>query len=109
MATWPFSVLRVQRFRRRSVETVREGSQRLNEQGGESVEYDRFTTPLGSMIGAVDAKGRVVRLEFADSRQLPAPFRSSSWSRRKGCCEPLRKQLEQYFAGRRKAFDLPQP
>lgn len=73
----------------------------------------RMPTPLGQMIaGAVD--GRLVLLEFADRRALPAQF--ERLAKRLDCLfvpgddevlTELAAQLEAYFAGDRGEFDIP--
>lgn len=73
----------------------------------------RVPTPLGQMIaGAAD--GSLVLLEYADRRALPAQF--GRLARALDCVfvpgddpvlEKLREQLDEYFAGNRREFDLP--
>lgn len=70
-------------------------------------------TPLGPMIAAV-ADDRLVLLEFADRRMVPTQFKRLG--NLLGCAfevgeVPLharvRRQLDQFFAGKRSDFDLP--
>jgi len=70
-------------------------------------------TPLGAMIAAATA-GELVMLEFADRRMLATQFHRLG--RMLGCrfecgetpvLARTRKQLDEFFAGRRNAFDLP--
>lgn len=77
------------------------------------VAYTRIDSPLGPLVGAVTPRG-VVRLAYEDfhggldavvedlaarvsPRVLEAPAR----------LDALRRELEDYFAGRREAFDVP--
>jgi AraC family transcriptional regulator of adaptative response/methylated-DNA-[protein]-cysteine methyltransferase len=77
------------------------------------VTVKRVGTPLGQMIAGV-ADGSVVLLEFADRRALPAQFERIA-KRLDAVFVPgeddllddLAAQLEAYFAGERRDFDLP--
>ncbi|MFW6089967.1 MAG: methylated-DNA--[protein]-cysteine S-methyltransferase [Gemmatimonadota bacterium] len=78
-----------------------------------SVTVKRLPTPLGQMIaGAAD--GRLVLLEFADRRALPSQF--ERLAKALDCLfvpgedevlVRLAEQLEAYFAGDRREFDVP--
>lgn len=80
---------------------------------GRTVFLERLATPLGTMLaGATDEA--LCLLEFADRRQLKAQLERIQ--RRVKCrFLPARndligrthQQLEEYFAGRRRAFDVP--
>lgn len=70
-------------------------------------------TPLGPMVAA-EWQGRLALLEFADRRMLATQF--ARLARLLGCTFALsdaavlgrtRSQLEEYFSGRRRTFDLP--
>jgi AraC family transcriptional regulator of adaptative response/methylated-DNA-[protein]-cysteine methyltransferase len=75
---------------------------------------DRIATPLGAMVAASIAD-EIVLLEFADRRMLPTQFQRLA--KVFGCvCAPgadapvlqaLRCQLDEYFAGSRRDFDVP--
>lgn len=77
------------------------------------VTVTRIPTPLGPMIaGAVD--GRIVLLEYADRRALPSQF--ERLAKALDCVfvpgedealAQLASRLEAYFAGERRAFDVP--
>lgn len=77
------------------------------------VTVTRLTTPLGQMI-AGSADGKIVLLEFADRRALPTQFQRLSKAL-DGVFVPgtdeilgeLAAQLDAYFAGERRDFDLP--
>ncbi|HEX2833430.1 MAG TPA: methylated-DNA--[protein]-cysteine S-methyltransferase [Thermoanaerobaculia bacterium] len=56
-------------------------------------------SPIGPLTIAVDAEGRLTELRFTrsdDLRQLPAAN-----------CQPVARQLHEYFSGHRRTFDLP--
>jgi AraC family transcriptional regulator of adaptative response/methylated-DNA-[protein]-cysteine methyltransferase len=81
--------------------------------GAPVTSLSRIDTPLGPMFAAV-ADGRLVLLEFADRRMVPTQFKRLGALL--GCDYevsdvPLhavvRRQLDQFFAGRRADFDLP--
>ena len=59
-----------------------------------------FTTPIGLLSIVVDAQGAVKRLHFGrlDETDLYPDD---------AAIKPVRDQVEEYFAGDRKAFDLP--
>src|SRR4029077_4929189 len=59
--------------------------------------------PVGELLACADAAGRVTGLHFADGRK---PSRDSGWVRDEGAFAPLRRQLEEYFAGQRREFEL---
>lgn len=75
---------------------------------------DRIATPLGAMVAAAIGD-ELVLLEFADRRMLPTQF--ERLARVYGCvCAPgtespvlrhLRAELDEYFAGRLRAFSTP--
>lgn len=58
-------------------------------------------SPLGPLAVEVDAAGRLVRIELGvrTSRPMMQP-------RAAGPCAPVLEQLGEYFAGRRRSFDL---
>ncbi len=72
----------------------------------------RLGTPLGEMVLAVDEEGALVALEFC-AHQKPAeliaaltrPDESVAWSEERG--GDVVAQLDEYFRGERRAFELP--
>lgn len=77
------------------------------------VKVERLTTPLGPLLAAATDEA-VCLLEFHDRRGLPGQL--STLARRLGCvvvpgsCGPLRQlagELDEYFAGERRAFETP--
>lgn len=77
------------------------------------VHATRIPTPLGPMVAAASDR-HLLLLEFADRRMLPTQFQRLQ--RALGCMfvpgdspvfDRLRIQLDEYFAGRRAAFDIP--
>lgn len=55
-----------------------------------------FATPLGTLSATLDEHGRLWELLFVEQRASATPKE----------LDPVRKQLESYFAGRRVGFDL---
>ncbi|HVS01597.1 MAG TPA: methylated-DNA--[protein]-cysteine S-methyltransferase [Thermoanaerobaculia bacterium] len=74
---------------------------------------DPVATPVGDLLAVVDGEGRLVALPFLEPGG--AETTHATWARRLRArleadaarCAPVRRQLEEYFAGRRRAFDLP--
>lgn len=67
--------------------------------------HDGMDTPIGRLVLVADADGALVRVQFPGSRSAPADPRTMA-------CDParlasIRVQFEDWFAGRRFAFDLP--
>lgn len=81
--------------------------------GAPVVKLAIMTTPMGPMFaGALD--GRLVLLEFGDRRMVPTQFKrlgrllACTFERGEDAVfAPLREQLEEFFAGARRDFDLP--
>jgi methylated-DNA-[protein]-cysteine S-methyltransferase len=72
----------------------------------------RIGTPLGEMVVAVDEGGSLAALEFRTGgsaeetlRHVAQPGERVEWS--DGHCAEVVAQLEEYFAGERREFDLP--
>lgn len=76
--------------------------------------FDRLDSPVGPLSAAVDGEGALVRLTFLDTADdeaaelgrlskagAAAPRRSPER------CRAVAEQLAEYFAGRRREFDLP--
>lgn len=62
--------------------------------------FSAFNSPIGLLSVAVDAEGKVKRLHFGqldDAGMMPDDR----------AIKPVRDQVEEYFAGDRKVFDLP--
>ncbi len=66
--------------------------------------FDEFATPVGKLIVAVDERG-VRHVLFETSHHALPPM--DGWQRDKSATREVREQLLDYFAGRRKGFDLP--
>jgi O-6-methylguanine DNA methyltransferase len=79
----------------------------------QSLTITRIETPLGTMVAAAVDQGLVV-LDFADRRAARTALRNAA-RRLKATptigrhphLDTLRTQLDEYFAGARRAFDLP--
>ncbi|WP_343715868.1 methylated-DNA--[protein]-cysteine S-methyltransferase [Inquilinus sp.] len=74
----------------------------------------RIDTPLGPMLALVDAAGALVGLDFEGSDGTPtfSQRRLAREGLRTGPADPvlirpIAAQLAEYFAGRRRVFDLP--
>lgn len=81
-----------------------------------SIEFSvaRLESPLGDLLGAVDAEGVVHRLDFVDGRGRPSSMSELGSSlaeegfttrREDAAFEPLLERLDAYFAGVPDAFD----
>ena len=69
---------------------------------------DLIDTPLGVMIALVDAQGALQRLDFLDDEvHEPLLWRGSQVQREAALVAPVACQLDEYFAGQRRDFDLP--
>ncbi len=66
--------------------------------------YTTLDTPVGELLATADAAGRVTGLHFLDGPHTPPP--ASEWVRDERALAPLRTQLEEYFAGERRDFEL---
>jgi methylated-DNA-[protein]-cysteine S-methyltransferase len=66
--------------------------------------YTTIDSPVGELLASADAAGRTTGLHFYDGHRLPAL--DSSWVRDEEALAPLRRQLEEYFAGERREFEL---
>jgi AraC family transcriptional regulator of adaptative response/methylated-DNA-[protein]-cysteine methyltransferase len=80
---------------------------------GDTVLLDWIASPVGPLVAGATSDG-VCLLEFSDRRMLEAQLKTlrkrlgaSLVPGRNRWLERLRKQLDEYFAGRRKDFDLP--
>jgi len=80
---------------------------------GETVLLEWIASPVGPLVAGATGEG-IALLEFSDRRMLEAQLKTLR--RRLGAplvpgrnrwLERLRKQLDEYFAGRRQDFDLP--
>ncbi len=72
--------------------------------------YDTFACPICPILVAVDEAGSIVRVEFltdTSMEDLLARLGSSSLVRDAQRTAPARAQLQEYFAGKRRAFNLP--
>ncbi len=65
--------------------------------------YTVIESPVGELLASADPAGQITGLHFLDGR---TPARDSNWVRGERSLAPLRLQLEEYFAGERRAFEL---
>ncbi len=73
-----------------------------------TVYASRILTPVDDVYAAVDEDGALVLLVFANDRtseELIAGLGEVSWSDER--LRPVKKQLDEYFAGKRREFELP--
>ena len=68
--------------------------------------YCAIPTPLGEMT-AVAEDVHLCELRFADERQTPAPGGDGGYAPELPLFTELRRQLDAYFAGTLRGFDLP--
>lgn len=74
----------------------------------EEVRGDLIATPMGTLLALVDKGGALLRLDFlADAQPAPTTWQGYAWRRDEQALAPVRQQLEEYFAGRRRQFELP--
>jgi methylated-DNA-[protein]-cysteine S-methyltransferase len=67
-----------------------------------------FPTPLGPMLAAVDGRGALVRLSFRDGVYARDPLAGLGASTAAAePCAAVVEQLDAYFRGERREFDLP--
>ena len=70
-----------------------------------------FTTPMGKMLAAIDEQGALVRLDFLVGRTGEEIRRqigdgSESEAQDPEACRPVIEQLQAYFRGERRRFEL---
>ncbi len=69
--------------------------------------YTTWDSPMGRLLLAASEKG-LVRLEFRGGREgIPASDADTRWVEAPPKLEPYRRELGEYFAGRRRKFSLP--
>ena len=64
--------------------------------------YTTLTTPIGELVLTADPDGAITGLYLPNR-----PPDTTGWQRDDALLEPARRQLTEYFAGERTAFDLP--
>ena len=92
---------------------VRRATERAHTEGLVDVTYSSFDSPLGSLVAAATPRG-LVRLAYEDFNGGLDPVLEHLALRispriveRPADFDPLRRELDEYFEGRRRAFDLP--
>jgi methylated-DNA-[protein]-cysteine S-methyltransferase len=92
---------------------VRRATDRAHAEGLVDVAYASLDSPLGPLVAAVTPRG-LVRLAYEDFNggvdrvvEHLALRVSPRIVERAAALDPLRRELEEYFAGRRRDFDLP--
>lgn len=70
--------------------------------------YDILESPAGTVWAAVDENGSVVRVEFVDGPdRVPDNMTRHTLVRDPGRVAAVTAQLNEYFAGKRRSFNLP--
>lgn len=59
------------------------------------------------MLALLNEQGALLRLDFLPDDQAPAPWHGYTWQRDTAAVAPVARQLDEYFAGQRRVFDLP--
>ncbi|HYD99646.1 MAG TPA: methylated-DNA--[protein]-cysteine S-methyltransferase [Alphaproteobacteria bacterium] len=72
-----------------------------------SAAFDTFDTPVGPLIATVDAAGALTSLLRDPDGLLAARHAGAGMARRPAALAAVRRQIEDYFAGRLRDFDLP--
>jgi methylated-DNA-[protein]-cysteine S-methyltransferase len=67
--------------------------------------YLRFATPLGAMVAVANGR-HLTHLDFTDSRNAPAIEADWREDPRSSLLRECARQMEEYFEGRRRRFDL---
>jgi methylated-DNA-[protein]-cysteine S-methyltransferase len=65
-----------------------------------ALSYDVMPSPIGALTLYVAADGALCVIDFGDSSRRTRARRDAT------TCSPARRQLEEYFAGRRRDFDV---
>lgn len=68
--------------------------------------FSTFKTPLGSFSVAVDSKGGVAAAAFGGRKSLGLRLHAGALVKDPAKTAPVRKQVEEWFRGKRKAFTL---
>jgi methylated-DNA-[protein]-cysteine S-methyltransferase len=66
--------------------------------------FDDFSTPIGKLVVAADEQG--LRYILFDRNRHPLPAGRNTWLRSPPRIAHARRQLEEYFAGERREFEL---
>jgi len=69
-------------------------------------DYGRFASPLGTILAAA-RDGALVRLDFEDAKYAPRVAANWRHTPRASVFADCERQLAEYFAGKRRTFDLP--
>ena len=68
--------------------------------------YDSFPTPMGQFSVAVDERGAVVATTFGDAKNLRARLKGDELTPRPEAAAAARRELEEFFAGDRRKFNV---
>lgn len=72
----------------------------------EALRFNSFATPCGPFTLAVDAQGALVSAVFGSELMLAAKNPEVALARDTSATREARRQIEEYFAGRRRRFTL---
>jgi methylated-DNA-[protein]-cysteine S-methyltransferase len=67
------------------------------------IHFAVLPSPVGELFASADTAGKVTGLHFLDGR---TPSRGAGWVHDEDALAPLCRQLEEYFAGERREFEL---
>ena len=94
-------------------DAVRRAADRAHDEGLVDVSYSSLDSPLGPLVAAATPRG-LVRLAYEDFNGGLDPVLDHLALRlspriveRRADFDPLRRELDEYFEGRRRDFDLP--
>ncbi|HEY2768292.1 MAG TPA: methylated-DNA--[protein]-cysteine S-methyltransferase [Solirubrobacteraceae bacterium] len=77
---------------------------RHTELAGGATRYTELASPVGELLLTADAEGRLTRLQFHDGPHTRAT--REGWTREEGAFADFADQLDAYFAGELRDFDL---
>ncbi len=94
-----------------AAEAASRAAARAEAEGLIDVAYASVDSPLGNLIAAVTPRG-LVRLAYDDGRSELVLEQLAEWLSPRvlevpGRVDPVRRQLHEFFEGRRKGFDIP--
>src|SRR3977135_1783589 len=85
---------------------------RMADEGAAEIAYCSLDSPLGPLLGAITARG-LLNLSYVAERDTDAALEdiarrvSPRIVEAPGRLDPVRRELEQYFEGTRRDFDVP--
>jgi methylated-DNA-[protein]-cysteine S-methyltransferase len=71
-----------------------------------TLRYDTFSTPCGAFSAAIDDTGALVATAFGSLAKLKERVATHEFVRETSALTPVRRELEEYFAGHRRNFTV---